>query len=194
VVTDQGVMSVDKKSKTATPVTTEGGGEVYGKTPSEVKISHVALNDNIVSVGKVKEVFKKGMVGPITGAARKFGAKFYSDEDFTKLKNRVAQLRTVIYGLSGKQINESEQVWLKEEILPNLQNPSENFETTLNEFEAWVTRRKGLMEGEYPSLAKTKKQESSNYQVGGMYQGKKILGINPQTKQLNVEGVGVVPY
>ena len=35
---------------------------------------------------------------------------------------------------------------------------------------------------------------TSEYKLGDFYQGKKIIGINPKTRQLNVEGLGVVPY
>jgi hypothetical protein len=33
-----------------------------------------------------------------------------------------------------------------------------------------------------------------NYKVGDLYEGKKILGINRQTRQLNIDGLGVVSY
>lgn len=38
------------------------------------------------------------------------------------------------------------------------------------------------------------KPQTVNYKVGDLYEGKKILGINRQTRQLNVEGLGVVSY
>ncbi len=44
-------------------------------------------------------------------------------------------------------------------------------------------------QGQQPS-----EPSSENYTVGGLYQGKKIKGINKATRQLNVEGLGVVPY
>lgn len=33
-----------------------------------------------------------------------------------------------------------------------------------------------------------------DYTVGGSYKGKRIIGINRTTRQLNIEGLGVVPY
>lgn len=152
VQTDKGFRLVEKEGSSS-QVTEEGGKPVYRVTPSEVKTSHVALNDNIKSVEGVWEAYNKGLVGPVTGRAKQLGSKFFADQEITTLKRRAAQLRTVIYGLSGKQINESEQTWLKEEILPELIQPSENFEVALKEFDSWVKRRKGLLEQEYPALS-----------------------------------------
>lgn len=156
------VLIVDKNARTASPVKMqgEGGEKVYKMAPSEVKTSHVALKDNLASLSEVKKAYNKGLIGPVTGATKKIGSKFFADKDFTTLRNRVGQLRTIVYGLSGKAINETEDKWLKEEIIPNLMQPSENFEVTMNEFEAWVVRKKGFLEGAYPGLESGKKQTS----------------------------------
>jgi hypothetical protein len=37
-------------------------------------------------------------------------------------------------------------------------------------------------------------KEPKSYKLGDLYEGKKIIGINPKTRKLNVEGVGVVAY
>jgi hypothetical protein len=133
----------------------------FKKSPSEISISHIALNDNLESIKAVKEVSDRGdLTGVVKGRALKFGTKFFNNEEAIKLKNRVAQLRTIIYGLSGKQINESEQKWLENDILPQMQNPDENFETTLNEFEAWVKRRKNELEKAYPELRNANRKET----------------------------------
>ena len=153
VSTDSGVVSVNKKTNTATPVTMGGDNPVYGKTPSEVKLSHKNYADNLSAVESVRDIYKTGSTGPVTGRTRKYGSKFYSDKDYTQLKNRVGQLRTIVYGMSGKAINESELSWLKEDILPSLLQPSDNFEVTLNEYEAWVKRNSALLEREYPALS-----------------------------------------
>jgi hypothetical protein len=46
---------------------------------------------------------------------------------------------------------------------------------------------------ENPAIKPTQ-QTVTEYRVGGTYQGKKIKGINRETRQLNVEGLGVVSY
>lgn len=38
------------------------------------------------------------------------------------------------------------------------------------------------------------KPQTVNYKVGDLYEGRKVLGINRQTRQLNIEGLGVVSY
>lgn len=152
IATDKGIFVIDKRARTAKPVTTIEGESVYKATPSEIKIMKTNLKDNINSAKAVKEVYTIGSVGPVTGRIKKLGVKFFSNQEFAKLQNRVGQLRTIIYGLSGKQINEAEQKWLQEEIIPNLKQPSENFEATLNEFEKWVQRRLTTLETEYPAL------------------------------------------
>lgn len=152
VVTDKGIFSVNKKTNTASPVHTEEGEKIYGKTPSEIKTAVKNLDDNIAAVQGVKEIYDAGIPGAISGRVHKYGSKFFSDKEYTQLKNRVGQLRTLVYGLSGKQINETELQWLKEEILPSLMQPSDNFEMTLAEYDAWVKRNRRLFETQYPDL------------------------------------------
>ncbi len=156
VQTDTGPMVIDRGKGTAKPVTGPGGTTVPRLTPSEVNVAYAALVDNTNSINAVKEAYDSGVVGPVTGRARRLGAKFFSDTELTRLQNRVGQLRTIIYGLSGKQINEAEQKWLDNEIIPNLKQPSDNFEVTLVEFEQWVKRKMGSFEKLYPGVERGK--------------------------------------
>jgi hypothetical protein len=147
---DKGYVGYNKRTNSFEPIQ----GEVqYKLTPTEVKTAVMNLNGNLSSIKAIREITDRNpLTGPIVGRTRQIGTQYYSDEEATKLKNRLAQLRTVIYGLSGKQINESEQDWLKNEVLPNMTNPSANFEVTLNEFENWLTRRIGEMQTQFPGM------------------------------------------
>jgi hypothetical protein len=80
--------------------------------------------------------------GPITGRVRKITSQFIDDPEFVAIRNRAGQLRPIIYALSGKQINPSEQEWLEKEILPNLTQPGANFDATLKTFINWVQRKR----------------------------------------------------
>ena len=162
VVTDKGVVLVDRKKGTSKPVKSETGETIYGKTSAEVKTSHKNLNDNIAAVERVKQIYNKGSVGPIVGRALKMGSRYFNAPEITQLKNVVGQLRTIVYGMSGKQINESELKWLTDEILPNLIQPDKNFEVTLNEYEAWVKRNKSLLEDEFPALSTTPQRRATD--------------------------------
>jgi hypothetical protein len=127
--------------------------ELIKPAPTEVRQQVVAFNDNLNTVKEIKKIVNTGdLTGVVKGRARKIGTKFFSDKEAQTLTNRLAQLRTIIYGLSGKQINESEQKWLDEEILPQMRQPTENFEVTLDEFERWITRRKGALIEQFPNV------------------------------------------
>ena len=131
----------------------ETGDDVIKAAPTEIKLFIANLNDNLNSVKEIKKITDIGdITGVVKGRVRKFGTKFFSDTEAETLKRRLGQLRTIIYGLSGKQINESEQIWLQEEIIPQMQQPTENFEVALNEFEAWVKRKKGTLKQQFPNI------------------------------------------
>jgi len=80
----------------------------------------------------------KWWMGPISGRARTFASGWKADPHWVKLKTRASKLRTIIYGLSGKMINATEDKWLKEDILPALSEPGPNFEVKLKELEDWA--------------------------------------------------------
>jgi hypothetical protein len=131
----------------------ESPNDVIKAAPTEVRMFVSALDNNLSSIKKIREISDIGdLTGVVSGRARKFGTRFFSDEEAQKLRSRVGQLRTIIYGLSGKQINESEQKWLYDEILPNMSNPTENFEVALDEFENWVKTKKGELIKQFPNI------------------------------------------
>lgn len=161
---DQGYAGYNRRTNQFVPIQ---GETQYKLTPTEVKTMAVNLKGNLTSIQAVKEILNRGkLTGPVVGTAKKIGTRFYNDKEAQALKNRLAQLRTVIYGLSGKQINESEQDWLKNEILPNMSNPSENFEVTLDEFEKWVNRRMSEVATQFPGMGKTQQTSAEDDPMG----------------------------
>ena len=147
-MTDQGVVPFQTRRGTFGEPT-----DVYKATPTEVKQQLASLDDNLKSIEEIRGVVGRSNIGgPVTGRARKLGSRFFSDPDAQRLISLAGQLRTVIYGLSGKQINESEQKWLETEILPNIMQPDENFDVTIDVFEDWVNRRKQSIGSQFPGL------------------------------------------
>lgn len=123
-----------------------GGGAINPKTTARLSaeqqkaISDLGDIERIAS--EVEKEFSPNFVGPIVGRARGFSSKFVKDPEFTAFRNKASQLRAVVYGLSGKQINEAELKWLKEEILPQLSQPSANYKATLKVLREWVKKKK----------------------------------------------------
>lgn len=133
----------------------ERGTGVYKPTPEETKRTYGALINNLGSIKEIRDIVNKASTtGPISGRAKKLGARFFSDRDAQKLINTVGQLRTIIYGMSGKQINEQEQEWLDKEILPKIEQPDENFDVAVDILENWLSRQAETMEKLSPSLKK----------------------------------------
>lgn len=131
----------------------DGGQKRYQPTPSQIRLAASQLTNVGQSAKKLKEIVGRASVtGPVTGRARKLGARFFSDKDAQELVSTIGQLRPIIYGLSGKQINEAEQEWLDNEILPKLSQPDENFDVTLDIFSNWVNQTLGNMKSQFPSL------------------------------------------
>jgi len=140
----------------------ESSNTVIKAAPTEVRMFVSALDNNLSSIKGIRDINNRGdLTGVISGRARKFGTRFFSDEEAQKLRSRVGQLRTIIYGLSGKQINESEQKWLYDEILPNMSNPTENFEAALDEFEKWVKTKKGELIKQFPNIKDIQEKETT---------------------------------
>jgi len=129
------------------------GPQQYQPTPSQIRLAASQLQNVRQSAQKIKDIVGRANVtGPVTGRARKLGSRFFSDKDAQTLVSTIGQLRPIIYGLSGKQINEAEQEWLTNEILPSLSQPDENFDVTLEIFNNWVDQTLGNMKSQFPSL------------------------------------------
>jgi hypothetical protein len=62
---------------------------------------------------------------------------FVGTPEFTKFKSMADRLRTIVYGFSGKQINETELIWL-DGLLPKVYNPDENHLQRIESIQDWV--------------------------------------------------------
>lgn len=107
---------------------------------------------------KGKIVYDKSLTGPIQGRLRNWLSVIKNDPRFARFKHKVARLRSIVYGLSGKQINKSELEWLRKKILPNFNQPDENFIAVLFEVVHWVKQKRSISAESY---------ESMGYIIGG---------------------------
>lgn len=91
-------------------------------------------------IGDIREEFEADFVGLFDGNWNNVKSKFANSAAFQRFKSKSNQLRTIIYGLSGKQINQTEQEWL-DTILAKIYQPDENFQANLDVLEEWVRDR-----------------------------------------------------
>lgn len=151
-----------------TPQGTEIGPKA-GRLPAEQQKQLVDLQNVGQSADTVLKTLEQSKsvenwLGYFSGKARNISSAVTADPEWIGFKNQVGQLRAVVYGLSGKQINESELKWLKEELLPQLESPGPNFKATLKNLKDWVSRNKGNLEQAY---------KEQGYIVGGTQGGGK---------------------
>jgi len=95
---------------------------------------------SVMNIGKRLLPFlgDKDFVGFLQGRVGKLKEKFMDTPRFTRFRNMVSQLVSIIYGISGKAINEGEIAWLNS-ILPQLENQEGNFLANLTSIMEWVT-------------------------------------------------------
>lgn len=117
--------TISQQLKTPTTEETTKLSE-YRNTYNEIEDIGRAMNDLFI--------------GPYEGNWNTLKSKFADTPEFQKFKTKAAQLRTIIYGLSGKQINETEQKWL-DGILPKVYQPDENFQSNLDTLKEWIEDR-----------------------------------------------------
>jgi hypothetical protein len=86
---------------------------------------------------ELEELYDETLVGPFEGNVERMKSVFVGTPEFTKFKSMADRLRTIVYGFSGKQINETELVWL-DGLLPKMYNPDENFIARLTSIKDWV--------------------------------------------------------
>jgi hypothetical protein len=111
--------------------------------------------------------FDENLVGLFDGNIENMKAKFTGTPAFTKFKSLSDRLRTIVYGFSGKQINETELVWL-DGILPKMHNPDENYMARLESISEWVA-------------------DKQNAQLSTMRSNRRFSGV----EGLKTEGKGV---
>lgn len=136
--------------------------------PEEARVRMTNQRNIALLTGKVRDhidnqLAKEGytiddLSGPITGRLRNVYAKLFDDPEFVKLRTELKQMMTVVYGLSGKQLNQWELSWLSDDILPDLKMPTGNLMARLGAFEDWIqtnriTDAATALEAGYPAVA-----------------------------------------
>jgi hypothetical protein len=92
----------------------------------------------VSNMKNISDTWDRTLTGPAQGNVNKAKSLVMNNPEFESLRAQLGQLRTIIYNISGKQINESELKWLDTEILPKLTNPDENFKAKLNQLNKWI--------------------------------------------------------
>lgn len=91
------------------------------------------------TVDKIKGIYNKALAGPAAGRANIAAQHVMNNPEFKAMQFNIGTLRTIVYQLSGKAINETEQAWLEKDILPSLKQPNENFFSNLQQLDEWLT-------------------------------------------------------
>ena len=127
---------------------TPGGSAVLPKNKKVIPAATIKelgrFKDLHSTINEITLDFDENLVGPIDAIIGKVGSKFISMPQFASFRHKVGRLRTLVYAESGKQINTTELEWLKQDILPQLENPGPNFMATLNSLDEWLIRREGM--------------------------------------------------
>lgn len=92
------------------------------------------------TANELAELYDENLVGVFQGNINRLKSKFVDTPQYTQFKNIADRLRTIVYGFSGKQINETELEWLTG-ILPQIYNPDENFMVKVQEIQNWVREK-----------------------------------------------------
>lgn len=128
-------------TKRGQQVTTKSQGDALNQTLSNAtddQIKSLETYRDLYDVGgELEALYDESLVGLFDGNIEAFKSRFVGTPEYTKFKNVADRLRTIVYGFSGKQINETELEWLTG-ILPQLYNPDENFLAKLESIKDWV--------------------------------------------------------
>lgn len=113
------------------------GAPIGGKTlPSEQITAQQQIGTLKETISQIKELYKPEYIGPIAGRVAEIKESTVGiPEDQAKFNAATAQAQnTLVYLMSGKQINEQEYERLKRQ-LPDKNLPESVFKARLNEFE-----------------------------------------------------------
>ena len=118
--------------------------EVAGRMTAlkNVADSSTEINDIINTQLAAEGLTLDDMTGPVKGRYRQFMSKWFDDPEFEKFKTSLSKLIPVVYGLTGKQLNQWELTWLQTEILPEITQPTANFLERFKDFNDWVKTRR----------------------------------------------------
>lgn len=148
--------------------------------PAERQQALSTLSELRNSLQDVKTQFSemKNLVGPVRGRIADWYSSFWSSPKFTEFKNNIAKQISVIYGMSGAAVTDWEKKWLKEDVIPQVTQPTDNFEKTLQTYEDWLNSKINTWTQDY---------EAAGYGVGKASQ--KHVGVDYEF----IHGRGIVP-
>jgi hypothetical protein len=99
-----------------------------------------SYKNTLTEIDAVKDAYNEIFTGPVQANWNQAKSWVMNTPEYQKLKTRGDKLRSIVYGLSGKAINETELAWLNR-ILPKLAQPDENYLTNVRELEQWIKDR-----------------------------------------------------
>jgi hypothetical protein len=108
------------------------------KDANEQETNTLATYRDLYSVAEELQAdFNETLTGPFDGNINRMASVFKGTPEYSTFKSKLDRLRTIVYGFSGKQINETELEWLTG-LLPQIYNPDENFLAKLKSLQEWV--------------------------------------------------------
>jgi len=127
------VVIPNRGTPTVTPVT---GEVIKQKLSSEMVVTEQQIGTLRDTFNRAKTLYKKDYVGPISGRVASMKEKTVGiPNEQAAFNSGIAQMQnSLVYLMSGKQINEQEYERLKRQ-LPSIELPSNVFEARMDEFE-----------------------------------------------------------
>ena len=203
VQTDRGIVPGNVRTgETGAPATTPEGDPLFKPTPAGEITSLQQIKTLQSALATAESLYDPSFVGPVAGRLAAVGRSVLGGAGQTDkqiiFNAALNQARnSLVYLLSGKQINEQEYKRLETQMPSSTLTPK-SFVANMTEFKRTLNsiltdKQETLKAGGY-GAGSTSPAPNNEYKVGDLYQGKKIRGINRATKQLNIEGLGVVSY
>jgi len=167
--------AIDVEGEGITPWNPRKGefvGQPTGKfkpAPASTKTTYTWIQDNLDTMDKLKSMsdLYDANTGLFTGSIKNIIAKGVDSPEYQTLRSTLQQMRTIVYGFSGKQINEQEQQWLNNEILPEMSNPTDNFVAKMNVLDAWLQDKEASLKRNFPSLGQLPARPRKQVQRSG---------------------------
>lgn len=118
--------------------------EAKEKPSSEERNQEVLLGAVRKSLNNIRQVATAKKIGPIQGRWTSLRAQIIGgDPSGAQLKNELTSLIMIVYGLSGKQINENEMK-LYENMMPKITDPDDTFVANFDTFMERVKTLSGI--------------------------------------------------
>ena len=203
VQTDRGLIPGNMRTgEVGAPATTPEGDNLSKPTPAGEITPLQQIKTLQSALATAESLYDPSFVGPVAGRLAAVGRSVLGGAGQTDkqiiFNAALNQARnSLVYLLSGKQINEQEYKRLETQMPSSTLTPK-SFVANMTEFKRTLgdilTNKEGTLKAGGYGAGSTSPAPNNEYKVGDLYQGKKIRGINRATKQLNIEGLGVVSY